>query len=401
MLSRRLFVASLLALLPVLGCKARETKDVEKDTGPKGGDKIAEVPTSGGEVFVGVFGSLTGDKASFGNATRNGALLAFEQINAAGGIKSKGGTKITPKVEDDRGTPEETKAVVTKLINKDKVVALLGEVASTLSLAAAPEAQNAGIPMVSPSSTNPDVTKKGPYIFRVCFIDPFQGKVMATFAAKSLKAKKAAILTATDSDYSRGLSEFFEKAFVEQGGEIVAKESYSSKDKDFKGQLGNIKAKAPEVIFVPGYYGEMGVIARQTKELGMTQPLLGGDGWDSPELTKLGGDAIEGAYFSNHYTAEDPTPHVQDFVKAYQAKYNELPDGLAALGYDAAKVIADAMERSATLKPSDIRNALAETKNFQGVTGMITIDNERNATKSAVVLQVTGGKYVFKEKIDP
>lgn len=394
-------LAAAAMLLSAGACKQREKKDVEKDTGPKKADQLVEVPTSGGEVLVGYFGSMTGDKASFGNATKNGVELAINEINAAGGIKSKGGTKLKLVVEDDRGTPEETRTVVTKLINNDKVVALLGEVASTLSLAAAPEAQNAGVPMISPSSTNPEVTAKGPYVFRVCFIDPFQGKVMATFAAKSLGAKKAAILTDIKSDYSQGLTKFFKESFAASGGTIVSEASYSAGEPDFKGQLSAIKGAAPDVIFVPGYYGDVAVIAKQAKELGLTAPLLGGDGWDSPELVKIAGDAIEGAYFSNHYTVEDQDPKIQAFAKDFSGKYKETPDGLAALGYDSAKILADAMERAKSLKPSDIREALAATKDFPGVTGTITIDAERNATKSAVVLQVTGGKFAFKERINP
>jgi branched-chain amino acid transport system substrate-binding protein len=396
-----LLLSAFALLVSASACKPREKKDIENDTGPKKADALAAVPESGGEVLIGYFGSMTGDKASFGSATKNGVELAINEINAAGGIKSKGGTKLKLAVEDDRGTPEETRTVVTKLINNDRVVALIGEVASTLSLAAAPEAQGAGVPMISPSSTNPQVTAVGPYVFRVCFIDPFQGKVMATFASKSLNAKKAAILTDVKSDYSQGLATFFKQDFTADGGSIVAETSYSAGDPDFKGQLSTIKGAAPDVVFIPGYYGDVAVIAKQAKELGITAALLGGDGWDSPKLVEIAGPAIEGAYFSNHYTIEDTDPKIQAFASTFRGKYTVDPDGLAALGYDAAKILADAMERSKSLKPSDVREALAETKNFPGVTGTITIDKERNATKSAVVLQVTGGKFAFKERINP
>jgi branched-chain amino acid transport system substrate-binding protein len=398
----RVLLQLALALLVLGACKPREEKNIEDKKGPGKGDQLALVPNApGGEVKVGLYGSLTGAEASFGTATENGVKLAIEEINAAGGIKSKGGTKIVIVSDDDQGKPEEVVTVVKKQINNDKVVALIGEVASSLSLAAGPIAQEAGIPMVSPSSTNPEVTKKGPYIFRVCFIDPFQGKVMATFASKTLNAKKAAIFTDVKSDYAKGLAQFFKEAFVAAGGQIVAEESYQKGDPDFKGQLGRLQAAAPEVLFIPGYYSDVAVIAKQSKEIGLKATLLGGDGWDSPELTKIGGDAIEGAYFSNHYSVDDQDPKVQEFVKTYQAKFGMVPDGLAALGYDAAKILADAMERGASLKPSDIRTALAETKDFKGVTGVITIDAERNASKPATVLQIQGGKYAFKEKINP
>ena len=397
----RVLLRLALALVVLMGCQPREEQDIELQVGPGKGDQLALVPASGGQVKVGLYGSKTGKQASFGTATENGVMLAIAEINAAGGIKSKGGTTIEIVSDDDQGKPEEVVTIIKKQINNDKVVAILGEVASSLSLAAAPIAQEARVPMISPSSTNPDVTKKGPYIFRVCFIDPFQGKVMATFAAKSLNAKKAAIFTDVKSDYAKGLTQFFRDSFVAQGGQIVIEESYQEGDPDFKGQLGRIQAAAPEVLFIPGYYGDVAVIAKQAREIGLKATMLGGDGWDSPELTKIGGEAIEGAYFSNHYSIEDQDPKVQEFVKTYQAKFNLVPDGLAALGYDAAKILADAMERSASLKPSDIRKALAETKNFQGVTGVITIDAQRNASKSAVVLQIQGGKYAFKEKINP
>jgi branched-chain amino acid transport system substrate-binding protein len=397
----RVLLRLALALVVLGACKPRTESNIEDKKGPGKGDQLAVVPTTGGEVKVGLYGSLTGSEASFGTATENGVKLAIEEINAAGGIKSKGGTKIVIVSDDDQGKPEEVVTVVKKQINNDKVVALIGEVASSLSLAAAPIAQEAGIPMISPSSTNPEVTKKGPYIFRVCFIDPFQGKVMATFAAKTLNAKKAAIFTDIKSDYAKGLAQFFKEAFVASGGQIVAEESYQKGDPDFKGQLGRILGSTPDVLFVPGYYSDVALIAKQSKEIGLKATMLGGDGWDSPELTKIGGEAIEGAYFSNHYSIEDQDPKVQEFVKTYQAKFGMVPDGLAALGYDAAKILADAMERSTSLKPSDIRTALAETKNFKGVTGEITIDAERNASKSATVLQVQGGKYAFKEKINP
>lgn len=402
MYHRTLSLLTAFSLAMTLSCREREKDTLEKETGPKKGDELAEIPEGpGGEVKVGAYLSLTGNQASFGNSTRNGIELAIEEINAAGGIKSKGGTKLKLIVEDNRSQVDETNNVVRKLISNDRVVALLGEIASTLSLTAAPIAQEMGIPMITPSSTNPEVTRKGPYIFRVCYTDISQGNALATFALKTLQAKKVAIFTDVKSDYSKGLAESFKKSFTEGGGEIVSEQSYAANDPDFKGQLTSIKEAAPDVLLVPGYYGDVAVIAKQAKEIGITATLLGGDGWDAPELVQIAGEAIEGAYFSNHYTAEDPDPRVQQLVSAFNAKYGRNPDGLAALGYDAAKILADAMERAESLKPSDIRKALAETKDFAGATGTITIDEERNAQKSVVMLEVKGGKFVFKERINP
>ena len=273
--------------------------------------------------------------------------MAADEINAAGGIN---GRQVQLIHEDDQGEPGKAATVVTKLINQDQVRALLGEVASTNSLAAAPNAQEAKMPMISPSSTNPKVTQVGDYIFRVCFIDPFQGEVMAKFAANSLKAKKAAILFDSNSDYSKGLIQFFKASFTKLGGEIVTEKAYAQRDRDFNGQLTAIRDLKPDVIYVPGYYQEVGVIAKQTKQLGIKAPLLGGDGWDSPQLWDLGGDSLNGSFISNHYSVDDPTPAIQNFVKRFKANYNGMaPDALAALGYDAMMVLADAIKRATEL----------------------------------------------------
>ncbi len=355
---------------------------------------------TGDTIRVGVYGDLTGQTSSFGQSTRNGIELAVEEINAAGGVNGK---KISLIVEDDQGRPEQAKTVVSKLINQDKVHAVLGEVASTNSLAAAPVAQEAKIPMITPSSTNPKVTEVGDYISRVCFIDPFQGSVMAKFAANTLKAKTAAILGDVNSDYSKGLTQFFEEEFNRLGGRVVAKEAYTQTDPDFKGQLTKIRNLNPDVIYIPGYYGQVGIIAKQARELGMNMPLLGGDGWDSPEIWKLGGDALKNTYISNHYSAENPAPEIQNFVKAYRAKFNVVPDSLAALAYDAAKVLADALKRAGGTDPAKLRDAINSTKDFKGVTGSISLDAGRNAVKPAVVLELdpAAGAFKFKETIAP
>ena len=355
---------------------------------------------TGDTIKVGVYGDLTGATSSFGQSTKNGVELAVDEINAAGGVNGK---KIVIVSEDDQGRPEQAKTVVSKLISQDKVEALLGEVASTNSLAAAPVAQEAKIPMITPSSTNPKVTEVGDYISRVCFIDPFQGAVMAKFAGNTLKAKTAAIFGDVNSDYSKGLTQFFKEEFTKLGGKIVAEEAYTQNDPDFKGQLTKIRDLKPDIIYIPGYYSQVGIIAKQARELGMNMPLLGGDGWDSPELWKLGGDALKNAYISNHYSADNPAPEIQNFVKAYKAKFNVVPDSLAALAYDATKVLADAIKRAGGTESAKLKDAINATKDFAGVTGKITLDGKRNAVKPAVVLELVPAesKFTFKETIAP
>lgn len=355
--------------------------------------------SSGGqEVVIGEYGSLTGSTATFGQSTHNAILMAVEEINAAGGVLGK---QVKVIVEDDQSKPEEAATAVTKLINQNRVVAVLGEVASSRSLAAAPICQAARVPMISPSSTNPRVTQVGDYIFRVCFVDSFQGLVMARFAANSLKAHRVAILYDVRNDYSVGLRVFFTQGFTALGGEIAAEQSYSEGDADFHAQLTQLKSVAPEAIYVPGYYTEVGTIARQARELGLTVPLLGGDGWDSPRLTEIGGDAINGCYFSNHYYVDDPNPTIQKFVSGYKTKYGILPDALAALGYDAAKILLEAIGRAGSTEGPKVRAVLASTVDFSGVTGTITIGPDRNAIKPAVVLRVEDGKFQYVESIHP
>lgn len=354
---------------------------------------------SGNEILVGEYGSLSGSEATFGISTSEGVNLAFAEKNKAGGIKGKQIKLITL---DNQGKPEEARAAVQRLVTQDRVVAVIGEVASGRTLAAAPVAQQYKVPMITPSSTNPKVTEVGDYIFRVCFIDPFQGLVMAKFAHQEIKKQRVAILRDVKSDYSTGLADVFTTEFKKMGGEIVADESYQAGETDFKAQLTQIKGKRPEAIFVPGYYTEVGLIARQARQLGMTVPLLGGDGWDSEKLSELGQDAIKGSYFSNHYTTESTDPVVVDFIKKYRETYKgKTPDGLAALGYDAAKILIEAMERAPELTPLAIRDEIAKTKNFTGVTGVISIDEKRNATKSAVVVQVDGKINRFVKTITP
>jgi branched-chain amino acid transport system substrate-binding protein len=348
--------------------------------------------------LIGEFGSLTGTTATFGISTMNGIDMAIDEVNQNGGLLGK---TVRVIVEDDQGRPEEAQTVVTKLITSNRVVAILGEVASSRTLAAAPVAQQHGIPMISPSSTNPAVTEVGDFIFRVCFIDPFQGLVMAKFAAQSLQLTDVAVLRDIKNDYSVGLADVFVDNFVALGGTIVADEGYSEGDTDFSAQLTSIRARKPQAIFVPGYYTEVGLIARQAKSLGIEAPLLGGDGWDSPSLIEIGGAALEGSYFSNHYSVDDPSPAIQKFVSDYRARYGQTPDALAGLGYDAAQILFDAIRRADSTNPTAIRDALAETSNFAGVTGVTTLDENRNAVKPAVVLQIADGKLAYVETINP
>lgn len=358
-----------------------------------------KAPETGGDsILIGEFGSLTGSEATFGQSTHNGIMLAVEEVNAAGGVNGK---KINVKTYDDQGKSQEAGTVVTRLITEDKVVAILGEVASSLSLAGGRVAQQYGVPMISPSSTNPQVTQIGDMIFRVCFIDPYQGFVVAKFSRENLKLSNVAVLYDQAQAYSKGLKDDFIKSFKEMGGTVPSEQAYTGGDQDFSAQLTTIKGTKPEAIFLPGYYTDVGNIALQARKLGLEATLLGGDGWDSSKLTEIGGPAIEGAYYSNHYSHEEQRPEVQVFVKMYQAKYSQVPDGLAALGYDSARLLFEAMVKAPSLGGKELAAALAGTRDFKGVTGVITIDADRNAKKPAVVLQIKGGKPVYSATIAP
>jgi branched-chain amino acid transport system substrate-binding protein len=350
------------------------------------------------DIPVGEFASLTGGNATFGQSAHDGTALAIDELNANGGEL---GRKLQLITEDDRSTSGEPANIVRKLISSDKVVAVLGEVASSKSLEAAPICQSSHIPMISPASTNPKVTEVGDYVFRVCFIDPFQGTVMAKFALNTLLAKRVAILTDVKQDYSQGLAQYFKEYFTSHGGQITSEKSYSSGDKDFRAQLTAMKGDKPDAIFVPGYYTEVGLIARQARSLGIKAPLLGGDGWDSPELVPIGGSALEGDYFSNHFSTQNQSEVVQGFIKKYQAKYGAMPDAMAALGYDSADILADAIKRAGTTEGDKLRDAIAATKDFQGVTGQITLDANRNASKPAVILEVKDKVFKYIATVQP
>ncbi len=350
-------------------------------------------------IQIGFFGDLSGPTFNFGQSAMNGVLMAADEINQAGGIN---GRRLDIVMEDDKGSPELAAQVTGKLIERDKVIAIIGAGASGNSLAAAPKAQSAHIPLIAPSSTNPAVTQAGDYIFRACFIDAFQGEVMARFAANTLKAKKAAIMVDFNSPYSRGLTEFFEFSFAKLDGQIVIKQSYSQGDADYRGQLSAIKAASPDVVYIPGYYGDVAIIARQARQLGLTEALLGADGWDAPELWELGGDALNGGYISNHYSVDDPSENIQRFASDYRRRFSNLPpDAHAALAYDALRFLAEAIRKAGTTEGQKLRDALAETKNFQGVTGIISMDRDRNAVKPAVILKLEDGRYIYQETIQP
>lgn len=352
-----------------------------------------------GEIVVGEYGSLTGTEATFGQSTHNAIMLAVDEINGGGGVN---GRKIRVITEDDQSKAEEAANAVTKLISQNNVVAVLGEVASSSSLAAAPICQSNKVPMITPSSTNPGVTQIGDYIFRMCFLDDYQGQTMARYIGQTLGLKRAAVLIDNKSDYSTGLARFFSEAFVAGGGQIVATQSYAKGDSDFRAQLTAIKAANPQVIFVPGYYNDIGQIAIQARDLGMQMPLAGGDGWESPKLIEIGGKALEGCFYSNHYFFGDSLPVVRTFVEKYKERYGATPDALAALAYDAARVLGDAIKRAGTTDGPKLREAIAATQNFEGVTGTINLGPDRNPTgKNIVIVEVKDGQLALKAKLSP
>jgi branched-chain amino acid transport system substrate-binding protein len=371
------------------------------DRGGDGGGSTS----SANDIVIGHFASMTGDTATFGVSADEGIQLAVKEINDGGGVLGK---KVKVITTDDRSLSDEAKTAVERLINQDKVVALLGEIASSRSIAGAPVAQDAQVPMLSPGSTNPKVTEVGDYIFRACFIDPFQGEALARFAMDNLKHKRFAFLYPINSDYGVGLRNFIADTVKAKGGEIVADLSYTEKsDVDFRGQLTRIKAARPDAIFVTGYYTEAGLIAQQARDLGITVPLIGGDGWDSDQTVQIGKQAIEGCYFSNHYSADEDRPEVKKFVESYKASFKnpdgtpKVPDAMAVLGYDAMKLMADAIKRAGSTDGPKIRDALAATKDFPGASGIITIDEKRNAKKAIVILKIENGKFKYVTGINP
>ena len=350
-------------------------------------------------IKVGEFACLTGKDATFGQSQHKGILLALEELNAAGGVL---GRKIEVISEDNQSKSGESATVAKKLLSRDKVIAILGEVTSGRTLEVAPLAQSAKIPLIASGATNPAVTQKGDYVFRVCFIDDFQGTVMAKFALTDLKAKKVATLTSVSSAYSVGLAKYFKETFVAGGGTVVAEQKFSEGDKDFRAQLPAIKAANVDAIFIPGYYTEAALVARQARSLGLTMPLFGGDGWESEKLLEIGGEALNGSYYSTHFTPENKEPAVASFVKKFKARWkNETPDAYAALGYDALYVLVDAIKRSGVTEGPKLRDAIAATKNFSGASGITTLDKDRNASKPATIIAVKGGQLQFHKTVAP
>ncbi|WP_188399278.1 ABC transporter substrate-binding protein [Sporomusa sp. GT1] len=367
------------------------------------GSSTTSKPADSKVIKIGGNYELTGGIANFGTQTSNGIKLAFKEANAAGGVLGK---QITLILADNKSEPAEAANAITKLITQDKVVTVLGPVSSSNVLATLQIAEDHKIPVLTATATNPKVTvdngKVRSYVFRACFIDPFQGKVMSDFAIKSVKAKTAAVYLDSSSDYSKGLAEVFAAAFVQDGGKIVAKEGFLQKDTDFKATLTKIKATNPDVIFIPAYYEEVGKIVKQARELGITVPLLGTDGWDDGKLVEIAGAAaLNDGFFSNHYSSQDKDPNIVKFVEAYKKEYGQEPSALAALGYDSGIMIIDAIKRAGSDDPAKIREALEQTKNLQVSTGILTLDANHNPVKSAVVIEMKDGKQMFKEKINP
>ncbi|MGA8660181.1 MAG: ABC transporter substrate-binding protein [Chthoniobacterales bacterium] len=350
------------------------------------------------QIKIGEVNPISGAIGQYGTTCHKGIQLAVDEANAVGGVLGK---KINLLTEDNQSQPGQSSTIVRKFVTQDKVVAIVGDLTSSGTMEGAPIAQAAKVPMVTPLATNPRVTEIGDYIFRVCFIDEFQGRVMARFALQNLKTMKAAILTDVKQDYSVGLSGFFKATYTAGGGTLVREQSYSSGDTDFRAQLSSIKAARPEVVFLPGYYPEVSVILKEARQLGLNVPFIGCEAWDSPTLLQVAGSAANGCFYSNQFSADDPSSVVQDFVKLYQAKYGERPDNFAALGYDAARVVLDAIKRAESIEPGAVRDALAQTKDFPGVSGSITIDSKRNASKPVVILALKEGQVQYFEKVNP
>ena len=350
-------------------------------------------------IKLGEIEPLTGKEAAFGQQAHRGVQMAIDEINARGGVL---GRPLVVVAEDNQSKPGDSATVAKKLLSREKVVALLCGGTSSNCNEITPLAQSARVPFVATTATAPEVTEKRDYVFRSCFIDPFQGAVLAKFATTTLKAKRVALLTSVSASYSVGLSKVFREKFTALGGEIAAEQKYSEGDKDFRAQLTAIKAAKVDAIAVTGFYTEAALICKQARDLGLTIPLFGGDGWEAPELIEIGGKAVDGTFYASHYSSESTAPEVRDFVKKYRARYNgETPDSMAPLAYDAALIVAEAITRAGTTEGPKLRDALAATRNFPGVTGRTSIDAQRNASKSAVILAVKNGQATYVETIDP
>lgn len=371
-------------------------------TGCGGGEK-AKPAAQTNEIKIGGNVEMTGGVANYGNQALSGMKLAFKQVNASGGVLGK---KINLILADNKSEPAEAANATTKLITQDKVSLVMGPIVSSNVLATVKIAEDNKVVVMTPTGTNEKITvdngKVHPFAFRACFIDPFQGRVMANYATKSLKVKTAVIYIDSSSDYSKGVAAAFEETFVKNGGKIVGKEAFLQKDQDFKATLTKIKAMNADIVFIPAYYEEVGKIVKQARELGINQPLLGTDGWDNPKVVEIAGAAaLNNTFFSNHYSSQDSDPNVRKFIEAYKAEYKEEPSSMAALGYDAAMIVVDAIKRANTTDATKVKEAMEQTKNLQVSTGIVTMDSNHNPIKSAVVIEMKDGKQTFKEKINP
>ena len=393
----RLALLPALATLALAGC---ERKQAPAAPAASGNPAPSSARPATGPLIVGTVGALTGPEAHFGSESQNGAQLAVEEANGAGGVQ---GRQLVIRSYDSQSRPEEAANAMTRLVTQDGAVFVVGENQSSLSLAMAPAAAAGEVPMISPSSTNPRVTSEGgPYVFRVCFTDTFQGQLLARYARETLKAERVAILVDQKSDYSVGLAKVFAGKFGALGGKVVAEEAYAKGDTDFRSQLTRVKAARPEVLFIPGYYSDVGPMARQARELGIQATLLGGDGLDSGgRLGELGGSAVEGTLYSTHFAADNPGARVQDFIARYKARFGHIPDALGALGYDAARVGIDALRRSSGVGGPALREQIARTRDFDGVTGRITLGPDRDAVKPAIIVKLVKGEPVFAAEVSP
>ena len=356
--------------------------------------------TSGDTIKIGGLAPLSGAVAVYGVECKNGIDLAVEEINAAGGIAGK---KIDFICEDDEGMTDKTVNAFKKLLTKDKVSIVIGSLPSGCAKSTTTLAQARGVLQIAPAATAPDITDAGNFIFRACFIDPFQGTVGGKFAAETLGAKKAAVLYNIQSDYSVGMTENFKTAFAASGGEIVALESYADNDKDFNAQLTKIKSTSPDVVYLPDYYGTVALIAKQLRAQGIMAPIVGGDGWDG--LIGSAGDEVVNGFYSNHYSTDSTEEKVQKYVSAFRAKYNKYPNAFSALGYDCVYLLKDAIEAAGSSEAAAVRDALEKIDGTY-VTGHLSFDEKHNPVKSAVMLEIVsdgngGIKTVYKTTVNP
>ncbi|MGD0230561.1 MAG: ABC transporter substrate-binding protein [Syntrophorhabdales bacterium] len=350
-------------------------------------------------VKIGLMAPLTGDVKTFGESSKNAFFIALEEYSRTGKYA------ISPVIADDRNDPTEGANAALKLVTQDKVLAFVGPLTSKVAIPVSEIATMYRVPMVTDAATSPKVTvydgKRKPYVFRACFTDPFQGTVAAVFALRNLKVKTAAILYDVGNDYSRGLAEVFRSTFLKGGGSIVAFESYQKDDIDFSALATKIRVKKPDMVFIPDYYNKAGLIARQLREKGVRSTLVGTDGWDSPELIKIAGNAIVGGYFTNHYSPARKDKVAERFIARYKEKHGTIPDALAALTYDATMILLQTLDRMKQPGAESLKVSLSQLKNFHGVTGTISFDKNGDAVKSAVILRVEKDARTYVTSVNP